>query len=77
MAKKDNSTGAVERFSVYIPRIPGQKEQDDVILTVNGETIQIQRGAEVEITRKFFDALQRWLRANDYADDYIRTSAIR
>lgn len=38
-----------EKEMIMIPRIPGQKEQDDVIVTVGGRTFQIQRGVRVEV----------------------------
>lgn len=60
-----------ERFKVMVPRVPGQFEQEDIVLSINGKTCQIKRGYEVEITKPFFEALKRHLKARDEADALI------
>lgn len=49
----EKSTYSEDKVKIRIPKIPGQKQQDDVVLTINGRSIQIQRGHDVEIPADF------------------------
>lgn len=70
MAKKTTEK-ASERFPVLIPRIPHQRNQEDIILKINGKAIQIQRGKTVALTKPFYEALMRHLKAEERADDIV------
>ena len=59
MAKKN---AIPERVTIRISRIPGQKVQDDVIISVNGERFQIQRGVDVSVPRRVAAAFELWQR---------------
>jgi len=57
-----------DRVTIKIDRIPGQKNQDDVIVEVNGNRWQIQRGIEVNVPRVVASALRQWRREQDEAE---------
>lgn len=57
-----------DRVTIKINRIPGQKNQDDVIIEVNGERYQIQRGAEVSVPLEVADAIELWQRETAEAE---------
>ena len=59
---------AKERVRIRIPRIPGQKEQDDYVLSVNGKRFQIQRGVEVKVPRYVAEAIELFEREKDEAE---------
>ena len=48
------------------------KYKDDVYVCVNGEPCQIQRGVEVQIKRKFADAISSSQNQEQYAIAYIK-----
>ena len=50
------------RKAIRIDRIPGQKEQDDVVIEVNGKRYQIQRGVEVSVPNSVAAAFALWQR---------------
>ena len=49
----------------------GGKYKDDVIVSVNGETIQIKRGEKVKIKKKFALVLDNARKQNKKAADYM------
>ena len=49
-----------KRIIIKIERIPGQKEQDDVVIEVNGKRYQIQRGIEVAVPEEVAEAFKLW-----------------
>ncbi len=53
------------RVKIRIPRIPGIKEQDDYVLSVNGERFQIQRGVEVTVPRYVAETIALFEREKD------------
>lgn len=57
-----------DRVNIKIDRVPGQKEQDDVIITVNGHRYQIQRGVEVNVPVEVADAFSLWQRECNEAE---------
>ena len=59
-----------EKIKVLIPKVPGQKEQDDVVITINGVTTQIQRGVEVEVSPAVAKNLQLKAREIDDLEAY-------
>ena len=59
-----------EKIKVIIPKVPGQKEQDDVVITINGVTTQIQRGVEVEVSPAVAKNLQLKAREIDDLEAY-------
>lgn len=53
-----NEAAYMEELVDYMaPLMPGTKKQD-IVVAVNGEMIRIQRGVQVQIKRKYLDALQ-------------------
>lgn len=60
--KKTESYKNPDRVTIKIDRVPGQKEQDDVVIAVNGERYQIQRGVAVEVPKRVAKALDQWQR---------------
>lgn len=64
-----------KRVKVKIPKIPGAKVQEDVVLTINGETIIIQRGVEVEIPANFAALLKDMEAAREDADKFYFENA--
>ena len=60
--KKTGVTPKSDRVTIKIDRVPGQKVQDDVVIAVNGQRYQIQRGVEVSVPRKVAAALSLWRR---------------
>jgi hypothetical protein len=57
-----------KRLMIRINKIPGQKVQDDVIISVNGERYQIQRGVNVEVPEKVAAAFRLWQRECEDAE---------
>ena len=63
-AKKEPTiiASSPKRIMIHINRIPGVKEQEDVIIAVNGERFQIQRGVDVEVPERVAEAFKLWQR---------------
>jgi hypothetical protein len=96
MAENKENTKVVEE-KVMTPgeyleeRVPvmlykdGDKYKDDVVLAINGEKIQIQRGIQVYIKRKFMSVLENQYRQqmiaadmqDKLADEYANASRAR
>ena len=74
-APKKAPVAPSDRVKIKIPRIPGQKEQDDYVVSLHGERIQIQRGVEVEVTKPIAALIELFEREKDEAErimfDYI------
>jgi hypothetical protein len=68
--KKTETTQAVQsdRVTIRLPRIPGQKVQDDYVLSVNGRRFQIQRGVEVNVPRYVAETIELFEREKDEAE---------
>ena len=70
--KTEKKTEAVkpsaDRVTIHINRIPGQKVQDDVVLSVNGERFQIQRGVDVSVPIRVAKAFQLWQKECEEAE---------
>ncbi len=60
--KKPVKNTAPERAIINIREIPGQNTQDDVIISINGETWQIQRGVDVSVPIRVARAFELWMR---------------
>jgi hypothetical protein len=63
-----------ERVPVYLFK-DGNKYKDDVPVTVNGETILIQRGKHVMIKRKFAQVLENSQMQDAFATDHMTALA--
>ena len=61
--------------NIRLPKLPGQREQTDVIVSLNGRTWQIKRGIEVSVPRALKLILERARAAAEYADEYINAVA--
>lgn len=76
---QDEKTPVVNNWSkkesIMIPRIPGQKVQDDVIVTVGGRTFQIQRGIRVEVPYPVARVIQNKLDFEMEAEDFYYNSS--
>jgi hypothetical protein len=64
-------TRGEERIIIKIDRIPGQKEQDDVVIEVNGKRYQIQRGVEVAVPSEVAAAFELWQRERADAEKFM------
>ena len=60
----------VKLVKVIVPREVGKKVQEDVPITINGKTILIQRGVEVEIPENYASVLRQSAEAKDIADAF-------
>lgn len=69
--KTETKTTKSERVKVTIPRIPGQKEQPDVIVGVSGKNYQIQRGKEVEVPVAVAEILKFQEKAEKEYEEYL------
>lgn len=60
-----NETVAKEKMvKIKIPRTPGKKDEEDVFVSINERTWQIQRGVEVDVpecVKELFDLQERML----------------
>lgn len=57
-----------ERKTIFISKIPGQRDQDDVIISVNGERFQIKRGVPVSVPIRVARAFELWQRECEEAE---------
>lgn len=63
---------------LFIPSIPGKKGQiNDVLLTVNGESILVQRGKTVMVKRKFYEVYRNSEREAAVANDYEANNSMQ
>lgn len=62
--------GGNKRIPVYVEELPGVKEQPDVIVSINGRNVQIQRGHTVEVTPEVYEVLQNAKLLRKVRDDY-------
>lgn len=60
---------ATKKVRVNIPRL--RKEEKDVYVCVNGKSILIQRGKDVEIDEKFAEVLKHSQKSDLIAMEYI------
>jgi len=67
--------GEDRRVRMRIPRIPGQKEQPDVFISINGKNYLIQRGVEVEVPIAVFREYMRAERNNEKAEAFYYAAA--
>lgn len=67
-AEETPVTAKSDRVKIRIPRIPGQKEQDDYVLSVNGKRFQIQRGVEVSVPRYVAETIELFEQEKDEAE---------
>lgn len=62
--------GECEKVKLFIPKIPGAKNQDDVFISVNGKNYLIQRGVEVSVPKNVRDVYASAVKAAETADEY-------
>ena len=48
-----------EKIDFYVPVGRTEEEQSDIIIAVNGKTVQVQRGKTVQLPRKYVLAYER------------------
>ena len=48
-----------EKIDFYVPLGRTEEEQSDIIIAVNGKTVQVQRGKTVQLPRKYVLAYER------------------
>lgn len=73
-AKREFEAYMNERVPVYLFK-DNNKYKDDVPVTVNGETILIQRGKQVQIPRKFALVLENSQMQDAFAADHMTALA--
>lgn len=64
-----------ERVDFFIPINPAEPNDTDVVLSINGETVVIQRGEKVKLKRKFVELYQNNEMQNMAAIKYIKSIA--
>lgn len=59
MATKAEESKNIYDKESYLVTLPlSEEKQDDVIVIINGESTQIQRGVEVEVSASVFEAIK-------------------
>lgn len=59
MATKAEESKNIYDKENYLVTLPlSEEKQDDVIVIINGESTQIQRGVEVEVSASVFEAIK-------------------
>ena len=69
--------GRNRKIRMRIPRIPGQKEQPDVFISINGKNYLIQRGVEVTVPKAVYDEYVRSEKNNEKAEAFYYAAADR
>lgn len=59
-------------YDVVIPKVYGDSGDDALYLSVNDECIRIKYGEKVRVPARFYEVINEWLRANEYADAYSK-----
>jgi hypothetical protein len=70
--KTDKETSVIDdgKVTVYIPKIPGVKEQTPVYVNANGRTALIKRGEYVRVHPLIAEVLKINEERRDVADEY-------
>ena len=70
--KTDKETSVIDdgKITVYIPKIPGVKEQTPVYINANGRTALIKRGEYVRVHPLIAEVLKINEERRDVADEY-------
>ena len=55
-------------YDVIIPKVYAPSGEDALFISVNDENIRIKYGEKVRVPARFKEAVNEWLRANEYAD---------
>lgn len=59
-----------KKVKFKVPRIPNEKDQPDLIVSVNGKNYIIQRGKEVTIPKNVADVIIASLKSAEKAEEY-------
>lgn len=55
------------KVTIRIPKVPGQKVQEDVVISIWGKRYQIQRGVDVSVPKEVAEAFALWQSERDEA----------
>jgi len=73
--KTDGKVDYNELVEVTIPRSArAYKDEEAMIVCVNGERIMIKYGEPVKIKRKFAEVIERHFKWRDLAEDYVKAN---
>lgn len=67
--------GTATKVRYTAPRIPNEKDQPDLIVSVNGKNYVIQRGKEVLIPKNVADVIKASLKNAEKAEEYYYSVA--
>lgn len=62
--------GTDRKVQITVPKIPGEKDQPDLIVSVNGKNYVIQRGKTVTVPKNVADVIRTSLKQAQIAEDY-------
>lgn len=62
--------GTETKVPITVPRIPGEKDQPDLVVSVNGKNYVIQRGKTVTVPKNVADVIRTSLKQAQIAEDY-------
>ena len=82
MAKKINQAdcpviGTDRLTEVFIPRIPNEKDQADMFVSVNGKNYLIQRGKRVRVPANVKEVIDASVRKAQAADEFYYAAAAK
>lgn len=60
-----------KRVPLKVPRIPGQKDQPDVVISINGYNTQIKRGVEVMVPQAVKEVYDQSVKQAEDADAFL------
>ena len=67
--------GADSKVKMTVPRIPGEKDQPDMVVSINGKNYVIQRGKEVSVPKNVADVIRTSLKNEVKAMEYYYSVA--
>ena len=67
--------GNDKKVRVSVPKIPNEKDQPDLIVSVNGKNYIIQRGKEVTVPKNVADIIRTSMKNAEKAEKYYYSVA--
>lgn len=67
--------GNDKKVRVSVPKIPNEKDQPDLIVSVNGKNYIIQRGKEVTVPKNVADIIRTSMKNAEKAEEYYYSVA--
>lgn len=69
--------GANEKVRLVVPKIPQEKDQTDLFVSVNGKNYLIQRGKPVTVPRNVKEVVEASLKKSEAADAFFYAVAAK